>query len=49
MGQWITQIFYLASNLLLREFRKIAGQFVSIGLAKITFPVEEVYTVDMKQ
>ena len=40
---------YLASNLLLHEFRKIVGQFVSIGLVKIMFPVEEVYTVDMKQ
>ncbi len=43
------EAFYLASNLLLHEFRKIVGQFVSIGLVKITFPVEEVYTVDMKQ
>ena len=43
------EAFYLASNLLLHEFKKIAGQFVSIGLVKITFPVEEVYTVAMKQ
>lgn len=40
--------FYQASNLLLHEFEKISGEFVEIGLVKITFPIEEVYTVFMK-
>lgn len=43
------EAFYQASNLLLHEFEKIAGQFVEIGLVKITFPVEEVFTVNMNQ
>lgn len=41
--------FYQASNLLLHEFEKISGEFVEIGLVKITFPVEEVFTVIMKR
>lgn len=43
------EAFYLASDLLLHEFKKIAGQFVEIGLVKIAFPVEEVFTVNMNQ
>lgn len=27
--------------------QKIAGQFVEIGLAKITFPIEEIFTVNL--
>lgn len=41
--------FYRASDLLLREFRKMSGEFVSIGLVKITFPVEEIFTVDLSR
>ena len=41
-------VFYRASDLILHEFRKISGLFVSIGLVKITFPVEEIFTVDLK-
>ena len=37
-------VFYKASDLILHEFEKISGAFVSIGLVKITFPVEEIYT-----
>lgn len=37
------------SDLLLREFKKICGEFVTIGLDKITFPVEEIFTVDMSR
>ncbi len=40
--------FFKASELLLREFRKMSGKFVSIGLVKITFPVEEIFTTDLK-
>ncbi len=40
-------VFYKASNLLLHEFKKISGEFNSIGLVKITFPVKEIYTVEL--
>ena len=40
-------IFYKASDLILHEFRKLAGQFTSIGLVKITFPVQEIFTVEL--
>lgn len=40
-------VFYRTSDLLLREFRKIGGEFVAIGLVKITRPVEEIYTVKL--
>ncbi len=39
--------FFRASELLLREFRKMSGKFVSIGLVKITFPVEEIFTAEL--
>ncbi len=42
------EVFYKASDLILREFEKISGKFVSIGLVKITFPVEEICTVELK-
>lgn len=41
-------VFYRASDLILREFRKMSGAFTSIGLVKITFPVEEIFTADLK-
>lgn len=40
-------IFYQASDLLLHEFRKISGEFVAIGLVKITFPVKEICTIEL--
>lgn len=40
-------VFYKASDLILHEFRKISGKFVSVGLVKVTFPVKEIYTVDL--
>lgn len=40
-------VFYKASNLILHEFRKMSGEFVSIGLVKISFPVEEIYTIEL--
>lgn len=43
------EAFFRASDLVLREFRKISGKFVEIGLVKITTPVEEIYTVELKQ
>ena len=33
--------FCQASDLILHEFTKIGGCYVSVGLVKITFPVEE--------
>ena len=43
------RLFFRASDVLLREFKKISGEFVSIGLVKITFPVEEIFTVNMNR
>ena len=40
-------VFYKACDLILHEFKKLAGEFVSIGLVKISFPVEEIYTVEL--
>ena len=40
-------VFYKASDLILHEFEKMSGKFVSIGLVKITFPVEEIFTVEL--
>lgn len=37
-------IFYQASELVLREFEKMEGKYASIGLVKITFPVTEIKT-----
>jgi len=34
--------FLKASELVLREFRKTAGEFTAIGLVKISFPVQEI-------
>ena len=43
------EAFYKASNLILHEFRKLYGKFVSIGLVKISCPVEEIYTVELQR
>ena len=39
--------FYHASDLILHELEKISGELVSIGLVKITFPVKEIYTIQL--
>lgn len=39
-------IFFKASDLILREFEKTSGKFVSM-LVKITFPVDEIFTVEL--
>ena len=31
-------VFYRASDLILHEFKKMSGEFVAIGLVKMTFP-----------
>ena len=41
------EVFYKASDLILRKFKKISGEFAAIGLVKITFPVKEIYTIDL--
>lgn len=41
--------FFKASDLLLHEFKKMSGKFVSIGLVKVSFPVEEIFTVDLSE
>ena len=37
-------VFYKASDLILHEFRKMSGMFEYVGLVKVTFPVEEIFT-----
>lgn len=39
--------FYRASDLVLHEFEQLVGEFTSIGLVKISYPVEEIYTIDL--
>lgn len=39
--------FYMASDLILHEFEKMSGEFDSIGLVRITFPVEEIFTTEL--
>ncbi len=39
--------FFKASNLVLHQFEKIFGTFTAIGLVKISFPVEEIFTVEL--
>ena len=46
-GEDDEEIFYKASDLILREFRKMYGQFTKLGLVRITFPVEEIFTVEL--
>ena len=41
------EVFYKANDLIWHEFKKLAGEFVSIGLVKISFPVDEIYTVEL--
>ena len=46
-GEDADDVFYKASDLILHEFRKMSGMFVSVGLIRITFPVEEIFTVKL--
>ena len=39
-------VFYEASDLVLHEYKKLEGVYTSVGLVKITFPVEEMATFD---
>lgn len=41
------EAFLKASQLILNEFTKTWGSFASVGLIKITFPVEEIFTVNL--
>lgn len=43
------EAFYKASELVLREFRKIKGEYVSLGLGKMVFPVEEIVRIDLRR
>ena len=40
-------VFYQASELLLRAFRKMSGELTSVGLVKITRPVQEIASVGL--
>lgn len=39
--------FFDAADFVLREFKKMQGMFVSVGLVQVTFPVKELYTVEL--
>ncbi len=41
------EAFFRASDYILHEFKKMSGMFTSIGLVKITFPVEEIHTSEL--
>lgn len=40
-------VFYKASELILREFEKMEGKYTAFGLVKITFPVEELAVIPL--
>ena len=42
------EAFLKASELILRNFRKLAGTFAAVGLVKICFPVQEIVTFELK-
>lgn len=42
------EAFFKASDLLLHEFRKMSGKFTSIGFVKVTFPVKEIFTIELR-
>lgn len=46
-GEDDKEAFFKASNLLLHEFEKMKGKFIAIGLVKITFPVKEIFTINL--
>ena len=46
-GEDEDEAFFKASDLVVREFEKLFGQFTRLGLVKITFPVEEICIVDL--
>lgn len=48
-GEDEESVFYKVSDLVLHEFRKICGEFVSIGLVKITFPIKEIFTIELSK
>ena len=48
MGGDDEEAYISACDLVLREFEKINGEFSSIGLVKISFPVEEIFVSELK-
>lgn len=48
-GEDDSAAFFRASSLVLHEFEKISGEFTAIGLVKLTFPVEEIATLNLKR
>lgn len=43
------EAYYKACDLVLHEFEKTSGEFLSVGLVKISFPVQEICTYDLKR
>ena len=46
-GEDEDSVFYKASDLILREFKKMSGEFIAVGLVQITFPVKEIFTANL--
>ncbi len=46
-GEDEKEAFFQASDIILRAFEKMSGQFTSIGLVKVTFPVKELYSAEL--
>ena len=44
-----SEAFFKASDLILRNFNKMSGEFVAIDLVKVTFPVDEVFTIELNR
>ncbi len=43
------EAFFQASDLVLREFRKMMGEFTSVGLVRVEFPVKEIFTAELSR
>lgn len=48
-GEDSEEALYGVSDLVLHEFKKISGKFVSIGLVKVAFPVEEIFEINLSE
>ncbi len=49
MSEDAEENYYKACDLVLREFQKTSGEFLSVGLVKVSFPVQEICTFDLKR
>ena len=43
------EAYYKACDLVLREFEKVNGKFAAIGLVRISFPVKEIFVMELEE